>query len=198
MVGTFTVVGVVVIAAAVGLLILIRLHRGPRRRAQRIPNVDPDEEREEGSGPMMQRNLQTSTRRSGISGESTMALFEDLRGENPFANPPNPGGSRYQALSTSEAARSSWNVKPHSRLPTSPVDPVDPYGWPVMTSEGGRNSPRPAVSPDPYSTDPDTRAATGWILADGPTLESIGEDDDSDSLYTVGYGTRPITTETRL
>lgn len=145
---------------------------------------------------MQERGLQATTRRSGFSGQSTQPSFEDIQPEDPFATMSNPLISNYQSVDTSETARNSWNMIPTHGLPTSPVDPVDPYGWPVR--EADRESPRAAVSPDPYSADPDIRAAMGWILADEQTLESIPEHaEDSDSLLTsVGYGTRPVTVST--
>jgi hypothetical protein len=189
----FTAVGVVIVAAAVGVLILSRLRRRPRRGSHRIPSYDPDEE---ASGGMRDRSLLTIARRSGVSGQSTQPSFEDIRPENPFATMPNPMISNYRALDTSETARSSWHMIPTAGLPTSPVDPVDPYGWPVTASEADRNSSRPLTSPDLFSTDPDIRAAMGWILADEPMLGPILEDEDSDSLLTTGYGTRPTTMAT--
>lgn len=171
MVGTFTAVGVVVVAAAIGVIVLTRLRRPHRRGSHRIPDNDPDEERAQDNGPMRQRSLQTNTHRSVVSQQSTLPSVEDLQGEIPFFNTRNPPTSDYQPLRTTEtlATRSSWKLAPNSAIPTSPVDPVDPYGWPIAASETERNTKQPTVSPDPYAADPDTRAAVGWILADEAT-----------------------------
>jgi len=193
--GTFTAVGVVVIAAAVGVIVLTRLRRRHPRGSHRVPDSDPDEEPQHDSGHMRHRSLQTNTHRSIASHASTLPSVEDIQVDTSFVTIQNPPISDYQALSTSEtlAARSSWKMMPDSGTPTSPVDPVDPHGWPIVTSEIERDTQRLAVSSDLYSSDPDIRAAMGWILADEATLESIPEDDqDSASLFNKGYGTRPI------
>lgn len=191
--GTFTAVGVVIVTAAAGIIILTHLRGRRRRGAHRIPVNDPDEERGQNNGLMRQRSLRINVHRSVVSRQSALPSPEDMQAETRPFSTQNPPDYTYQALGMSESltARNSQTILMNSQAPTSPIDPVDPHGWPIITSETEGNIRRDA-RPEPYSADPDTRAASGWIQADRASSEFIpDDDDDSESLLNSGYGTRP-------
>ncbi|KAF8525062.1 hypothetical protein BU17DRAFT_83975 [Hysterangium stoloniferum] len=208
--GTFTTVGVVLVALAVGGLVLTRIRRVrgriPGQGSNPLPTQDSDEEEGIGADPnhsMRQSNLQRHTRETEVSHQSTLPELEDTLPEDPDEGEFTPLINDYQALGITGVARSSWNRFPRSATLTSPVDPIDPfYEMPVTDSHdspplNSRSRPFSVPSPDIYITDPATRAATGWIIAGGAGLSPISEDNDREDLRDMlGYGTRPITTTT--
>lgn len=178
-------------AAAVGVLVLFHLRRRPgkhkrHRDSQLVPQVDPDgipkNDVANGAGkgsPMRQASTQTnSSGRSLTSRNSTLPILpelEEIRPEDPFATMVPP------LIQSPRHSRRSWNNAPDD------VDPIDPdFVWSSNDDSSdsmvSTRSTTRMTTPERLVSDPETRAAMGWILADERSLTPVEEEEDEQAL----------------